>query len=154
MATKKPPLFRFHETFDLSTRGILETVKLFVYTLSPLEVYNVYVEKLSYSEFLAIKQFKADVVFKGEPDFILRGAKTNPHNCNTDVCIELISENNLTQIDSPTLTIVNGKKKYDLFVTKDDETFTVHISSTDSDIVKLSLLKPMIQYIQPKQKAK
>ena len=139
MATKKAPVFRYHETFELKDHDILETVLKFVLQIAPLENPNIFIEKMNYGTFLAIKQYKADIVFMGEPDYVLRGAKTTPHKNNMDVNVEFISEDNFTQVDSPTLSIVKPRNNYQLFVTKDDLNFTIHVNSTDSSVVELAV---------------
>ena len=143
MVTKKNSVFRYNETFDLQISAVLETVKRFVHTLAPKETTNVYIENLSYGDFLAIKQFKADVVFMGEPDFVLKGAKTVPHRSNTDVSVELISQQTLCQADSPSICIANGRKKYELYVSSDDESFTIYISSNNDDFANLTFATPV-----------
>ena len=143
MATKKAPVFRYHETFDLKDRDVLETILKFILRIAPLEKPNVFIERMNYGTFLAIKQYKADVVFMGEPDYVLRGARTAPHNSNTDVNVEFISVENFTGVDTPTLSIVKSKYKYELFVTKDDDSFTIHVNSFDDKVVLLSLENPL-----------
>lgn len=143
MATKKAPVFRYHETFELKDHDILETVLKFVLQIAPLEKPNIFIEKMNYGTFLAIKQYKADIVFMGEPDYVLRGAKTTPHKNNMDVNVEFISEDNFTQVDSPTLSIVKPRNNYQLFVTKDDLSFTIHVNSLDNNVVLLSLGNPL-----------
>lgn len=141
MATKKKTMFRYHETFQLKEHDILETVLKFILRIAPLEKPNVFIERMNYGTFLAIKQYRADLVFMGEPDYVLKGTITVPHKRNTDVSVEFISEDNFTQIDSPTISIVKPKHRYELFVTKDDETFAVHVNSTDSSVVDLAVSK-------------
>lgn len=143
MATKNKTKFRFHETFQLNEHDVLETILKFILRIAPLEKPNVFIERMNYGTFLAIKQYKADVVFMGEPDYVLRGTKTAPHNSNTDVSVEFISVENFTGVVTPTLSIVKSKYNYELFVTKDDDSFTIHINSLDDKVVLLSLENPL-----------
>lgn len=60
--------------------------------ISPNEVDSVYIEHCSFGSFLAIKQLKSSVVFKGTGDFSLHGNITsNTDTYNADVRVELIS---------------------------------------------------------------
>lgn len=143
MATKNKTKFRFHETFQLNEHDVLETILKFILRISPLEKPNVFIERMNYGTFLAIKQFKADVVFMGESDYVLKGTRTATHNSNTDVNVEFISVENFTGVNTPILSIIKSKYNYELFVTKDDDSFTIHVNSFDDKVVLLSLENPL-----------
>lgn len=122
------------KVYSLLNNCILQTVVDVIVGLSPCEKENIFVENILYGKFLAIKQFKANVVFKGEADFQLKGSKTTPHNCNTDVNIELISESTLCGSAGQTIHLSVGNKKYDICVTKDidNNCFTISLISWSS----------------------